>query len=353
MGVVYLAIGPDGDSVAVKALARESGDEFRARLEREAQLLAAARHPRLARFVAADVVAQYPWIAMEYVPGPSLASVTLPLERSAVRRLATGLADAVRALHSAGIVHRDIKPGNVVLTFDGPVLVDFGIAAGPDLSALTLQGHVIGTPSFMAPEQLRGLPLTPAVDVWGWGALLYYAATGRAPFGEGAIDELGYRIQHNPVDTSTLPEWLARPVEAALAKRPESRPSAAQLVRDTWESPAGQGRATADGRPQPSLPRRPPQPQYAASQPRPVQPRPVQPRPVQPRAAQPRPVPPSRPAMPPRWQPVPLPPRPPAPAPARAVQRRRTGGCAVAVLIVLLGVVGGLAIYLVGLRYGR
>jgi serine/threonine protein kinase len=168
---------------------------------------------------------------MQYIPGPSLADVPLPLAPPVLRQLAVGLADALSAIHRAGIVHRDVKPGNVILAYDGPVLVDLGIAVHRDLTALTVEGTTIGTPAFMAPEQLRGDPATAATDVWAWGAVLAYAVTGQAPFGEDSLPAMAYRIQHEPPSLETLPSWLRRVVAAALVKSPGDRPSAAVIGR--------------------------------------------------------------------------------------------------------------------------
>jgi serine/threonine protein kinase len=232
MGVVYLGHDPAGHAIAIKTVAFGSSPEVRQRLAREAQLLESLRSPRLPRVVAADSDAQRAWIAMEYVPGPSLIEARLPLPDPALRQLATGLGEALATLHAAGITHRDVKPGNVILTYNGPVLVDLGIAATPEFTALTRQGMVVGTPAFMAPEQLRGQPLTSAVDVWGWGGVLVYAATGRPPFGEGEVTALAYRIQHAAPAVEGVPPWLIPAVLNTLRKDPAARPPARALAAD-------------------------------------------------------------------------------------------------------------------------
>jgi serine/threonine protein kinase len=230
MGVVFLGHDADGAPVAVKTLPVGVGRDVRQRLHREAELLEHVRHPRLAELIAADTDAETPWLAMRYVSGPSLAEVPLPLAEPVLHQLADGLGQALEAVHGAGIVHRDVKPGNVILAYDGPVLVDLGIAARRDLTAMTVAGMVVGTPAFMAPEQLRGETLTSSVDTWGWGVVLTYAATGRAPFGDDAVPAMAYRIQHAPADTATLPPWLRPAVEAALTKNPIQRPTAVGLT---------------------------------------------------------------------------------------------------------------------------
>ncbi len=232
MGVVYLAEGTGGADgpVAVKCLPHGVGGAVRDRLAREAGYLAAVRHPRVAAFVAADTRADRPWVAMDYVPGPSLAEVSVPLGPAQLRHLTEGLADALAALHRQRLVHRDVKPGNIILTHRGPVLVDLGIAAGGDLTALTGVGTVIGTPEWMAPEQFGGSPAAATADVWGWGCVALFGATGRTPFGSGPLEALVHRIRTEPPDLRGLPDWLAGAVAVALAKNPEARPTVHALA---------------------------------------------------------------------------------------------------------------------------
>jgi serine/threonine protein kinase len=153
MGVVFLAFATDGAPVAVKTLPRGAGVEFRRRLRREAELLRTIAHPRVAHFVDVDPDADQPWLAMQYVAGPSLAETPTPLARAPLRQLTYGLAEALAELHAHGLTHRDVKPGNIIRTFDGPVLVDLGIASSPELTSFTAHGTVVGTGAWMAPEQ--------------------------------------------------------------------------------------------------------------------------------------------------------------------------------------------------------
>lgn len=230
MGVVYLADAPDGRPVAVKCLPHGVGGEVRARLQREAEFLSTVRHRRVARFVASDVRADRPWVAMQFIAGPSLAQAAVPLGPAQLRHLAEGLAEALQALHRQGLTHRDVKPGNIILTRDGPVLVDLGIASGGDLTSLTVAGMVVGTPEWMAPEQLGGYPSGPFTDTWGWACVLTYAATRHTPFGAGPIVALAHRIRFEAPDLRGVPDWLRGAVAAGLAKNPRDRPAAAALT---------------------------------------------------------------------------------------------------------------------------
>jgi eukaryotic-like serine/threonine-protein kinase len=231
MGRVYLAVGPDSRMAAVKTLTVPPEPVALHRMSREVAALQAVTHPRLARLLDHDLAAPAPWLAMQYAAGPALHERALPLTGAALDRFASGLADALAALHAAGIVHRDLKPSNVVLGLDGPVLVDLGIAQHANATALTQVGTVIGSPGWLAPEQLRGLAITPAADVWGWGALVALAATGRPAFGGGDPRGLGWRVLNLEPDLDGVPEpWLPL-VTAALRKDPAARPSSVTLAR--------------------------------------------------------------------------------------------------------------------------
>lgn len=237
MGAVYLGFDPAGAPVAVKTLPLGVEPGVRRRFTREAELLAGIRHPRVAGLVDADVGGERPWLAMEYVPGPSLAEVATPLPLGRLEQLAAGLAEALSVLHLVGVTHRDVKPSNVILTFDGPVLVDLGIAASAGVTSLTAHGMVVGTPAWMAPEQLMGIEVGPPADVWGWAVLLCYAATGQRPFADGPLTAVAYRIQHAAPDLSRVPQPVQRLVAKALSKDPIRRPTAAQLA-DATTSPS-------------------------------------------------------------------------------------------------------------------
>jgi serine/threonine protein kinase len=234
MGVVYLAETRDGRPVAVKVLRPELADnpEFRARFGREVAALTRVQGTCTVRVIEADTEAPKPFLVTEYADGPSLAEYIDahgPLDPRMLYGLATGLAEALAAIHAAGIVHRDLKPSNVLLTAGGPKVIDFGIAQALDTTSLTRTGLTVGSAGFMAPEQIMGRAGT-AADIFTWAVTVAYAAGGRAPFGTGASDAIMYRIVHAAPDISAVPPDLYPLVEAALAKDPQARPTAAQLL---------------------------------------------------------------------------------------------------------------------------
>jgi Protein kinase domain len=236
MGVVHLALDPQGGLVAVKVLqpaATESANA-RLRLAREVETMRRVRSAFVAEVLDADVAGEFPYIVTRYVPGPTLEAMVRsrgPLSGPGLRRLAYGTAEALAAIHAAGVVHRDLKPGNVMLTDDRPVVIDFGIAQSPDATRLTQTGLVMGTPGYLAPEVIEGEPSSPASDVHSWGATMAYAATGRAPYGGGgdSYQTIFYRIVSGRADLSGVPAPLVPLVSAALARDPARRPSAAWL----------------------------------------------------------------------------------------------------------------------------
>lgn len=256
MGAVYLGFGADGSSVAVKTLLPGASEAARARLRQEAELLARVSHPHLAGFNDADPDAKVPWLALAYVAGLSLSEIEEPLGGDQIRQLADGLAMGLAALHEVGIVHRDVKPSNVILTHAGPVLVDLGIARALDVTALTQTGVVVGSPAWMAPEQLRGEQVGPETDVWGWGAVVAFGATGRVPFGDGSTQALAWRIQFGEPDLNGVPPTLLAPVSAALSKNAADRPhiealisphsGTKQLLLNKVQKTAGTSRTSAD-----------------------------------------------------------------------------------------------------------
>jgi hypothetical protein len=235
MGRVYLATGPDGEQVAVKVIRPDFADDTEFRLRFRHEVAAARRvHGRFtAEVVAADVDGDRPWLGTEYVPGPSLRDAVAergPMPPDAVLLLAAGLAEALRAVHDAGLVHRDLKPANVLLADDGPRVIDFGIARAADDTNLTTTGVHIGSPRFTAPEQAVGRPVSAATDVFSLGMVLTFAATGGTPFGDGDAHVLLYRVAHEPPDLSGLPPELRPLVSACLDKDPDKRPSLDEVV---------------------------------------------------------------------------------------------------------------------------
>ncbi|WBB61617.1 bifunctional serine/threonine-protein kinase/ABC transporter substrate-binding protein [Streptomyces sp. WMMC500] len=237
MGVVYLARTKAGTPAAVKVIQPEYAEqpEFRARFRREAASARRVASPWVVPVLDADTEADAPWLATAFVPGPSLAEAVTacgPLPDHGVRVLGKVLARAVAAVHAAGLVHRDLKPGNVLLALDGPRLIDFGIArpTAAEETELTADSMVVGTPGFLSPEQARSQPVGPASDVFSLGCVLAYAATGRPPFGTGAPDALLYRTVHDEPDLRGIAdEELRALLVRCLAKDPEARPTAAGL----------------------------------------------------------------------------------------------------------------------------
>ncbi|MFJ8645017.1 protein kinase [Streptomyces sp. NPDC093546] len=253
MGRVYLARSEGGRTVAVKLVLRQLAQdgEFR---QRFAQEVAAARRVGgrwTAPVLDADTGAAMPWVATGYIPGPSLSEVVGkdhgPLPEASVRALASGLSQALESIHSVGLVHRDLKPSNVLVTVDGPRVIDFGIARALDAAGTagdvkTRTGAVVGSPGFMSPEQVRGESITPASDVFCLGAVLAYAATGRTPFGslDSGVHSVMYRIVQEEPDLTGVPPKLAGLVRACLIKDPAGRPSVAELIEATRDAePAG------------------------------------------------------------------------------------------------------------------
>ncbi|MGA5818359.1 protein kinase domain-containing protein [Kitasatospora sp. NPDC094028] len=236
MGRVYLGRTAGGRTVAVKVVRGELADdaEFRARFRQE---VAAARRVGgawTAPVLDADTEGEQPWVATGYVAGPALGTAVQdfgPLPEPAVRALGVGLAGALQHVHGLGLVHRDVKPSNVLLTLAGPRLIDFGIARALDAtSGLTQSGYVVGSPGFMSPEQANGQTAGPSGDVFSLGAVLAFAATGVHPFGEGvSAAVLLYRVLHEEPDVAGLAEPLRGIVLACLAKDPTARPTPRQL----------------------------------------------------------------------------------------------------------------------------
>jgi serine/threonine protein kinase len=236
MGEVYLAKSPGGRLVAIKLIRPELADErgFRSRFASE---ISAARNVSgiyTAAVVDADSEAELPWMATVYVPGPSLTDAVEdngPLPVDSVLALAAGLAEALQAIHRAGLVHRDLKPSNVLLASDGPRVIDFGISLALERSMMTATGMVMGSPGFMSPEQARGQREVGAPsDMFSFGAVLAFAATGNSPFGVGPTPALLYRVVNEPPDLTAVPARLRPLVEACLVKDPSERPTPGDVL---------------------------------------------------------------------------------------------------------------------------
>jgi serine/threonine protein kinase len=247
MGVVHLAVAPGGALVAVKALRPwlVGGHDGRIRFAREVAALRRVRGPRIAEVIDADLEGDPPYVVTRYVRGPSLDRAVAdhgPLRFPALGRLSAGLAEALASVHAAGVVHRDVKPGNVVLADGGPVLIDFGLARAVDETRLTATGLVIGTPGYLAPETIDGAPASPATDVHGWAATVAFAATGRPPFGTGPDAAVLDRIRRGDHDLAGVPLDLAAILHRALAVEPERRPSVEEL-RTRFDGSGGDGTA--------------------------------------------------------------------------------------------------------------
>ncbi|WP_373672607.1 MULTISPECIES: serine/threonine-protein kinase [unclassified Streptomyces] len=236
MGVVYAGLDPSGARAAVKVIHAAQADDpdFRARFRREVHLSARVQGPCLVPVQAADPEGAAPWLATEYVPGLTLSQYVLlhgPLTGGMLYALATGTAQALAAIHEAGVVHRDVKPQNVILAPAGPRMLDFGIAHATDGTSVTRTGVMTGTPGWISPEHYRTGAVGPAGDMFAWGALLAYAATGRLPFGTGALDAVAFRVMSGKPDLDGLPAQLLGIVEQALLQDPGERIAAATAAK--------------------------------------------------------------------------------------------------------------------------
>lgn len=261
MGRVYLGRSAGGRTVAVKIVHPHFAldDEFRARFRRE---VAAARRVGgawTAPVLDADPEARVPWVATAYAAGPSLTAAVAdggPLPAHSVRALGAGLGEALAAVHELGLVHRDVKPSNVLLTLDGPLLIDFGIAratggtspteSGGGTASLTSTGVSIGSPGYMSPEQILGKGVTGAADVFSLGAVLAYATTGQPPFPGDSSAALLYKVVHEEPNLDGLDDGELRELVAScLAKDPSARPAPAEVARRL--APEGAARLVSGG----------------------------------------------------------------------------------------------------------
>ncbi|QFG22614.1 serine/threonine-protein kinase [Actinomadura sp. WMMB 499] len=335
MGQVYLGGSRGHRRVAVKVVHPHFADDatFRRRFAKE---VAAARRVGgyyTAQVVDADTDADPPWLVTEYIAGPSLQDAVDrngPLPEASVAALGAGLAEGLDAIHRQHVLHRDLKPGNVLLAQDGPRIIDFGIARAMDAPSQSMS--LMGTPGYMSPEQYVGRDIGPKSDVFCLAAVLAYAATGRHPFGEGPPDALGYRVRHEEPDLSGVPAALRPLIADGLAKDPDDRPTVAGFLERCPAPSTGTGTGmpmpeafttlintrvaeteSFDGGPSGAGERRPPRP------PRPPQP----PRPPRDRAGG-------------AGRPPARPPNRPATGPSAAVKRAAGPAAAVGVLLIAL-----------------
>jgi serine/threonine kinase PknH len=371
MGRVYLAFTQGGRPVAVKVVRPELADDadFRHRFRLEAAAARRVGGLYTAQVLDADPDATPPWLVTAYVPGPSLQQAVAdhgPMPSETVLLLMAGVAEALQAIHAAGVVHRDLKPSNVLLAADGPRVIDFGIARAVEATSVTRTGMRVGSPQFMAPEQIAGEAVTPAIDVFALGSLAAYAALAWPPFGEGTQAAVMYRVMHEPPYLEGCPQPLRGLIEQCLAKQPALRPAPGGIVAacrgctaggnlefgQSWLPPAIAAALTQHAPPVPPAP-------FAAGPPPPA---PEPPGPQPPWTQAPGPAPPPTPPYPPAavasattqgpggpqgaWG---MPPGPPAGGYGGGVRGRRSraaviGGVAAAVVVAAL-IAGGLLVW--------
>ena len=230
MGVAFLAEGPE-DWVVVKMVRSDLADDssFRFRLARELEAMRLVEGPHTARLFAEDLDDEVPWFAMEFIPGLTLARRIVdigPMPADEATLFAGDLCEALESIHQAGITHRDLKPGNIMLSPSGPRLIDFGIAEVSDATQLTRTGTVLGSTGWLSPEQITGDPVGPATDVHAWALCILYAFTGQQPFGGSSSPATMYRVIEVTPD---VPSFIDEPVRslllAALAKDSAKRPT--------------------------------------------------------------------------------------------------------------------------------
>src|SRR5271163_15583 len=235
MGRVYLGLSPAGRAVAIKVVhpSLASDADFLRMFQYEVASAKAVSGIYTAPVVASGLDDHPPWLATAFVPGPSLDQVVSengPLPEPALWPLLAGLTEALAAIHACGVVHRDLKPPNVLLATDGPRVIDFGISRATDGTLLTAAGVVFGTPGFMSPEQAEGKPAGPASDMFALGCVIAYAATGAGPFGTGTVAAVLYRVVHAEATLDGVPPALREILSGCLAKDPAARPTPAALA---------------------------------------------------------------------------------------------------------------------------
>ncbi|MEU8708990.1 serine/threonine-protein kinase [Streptomyces sp. NPDC048565] len=238
MGQVFLGTSPAGRKVAVKLIRPElaAAPQFRERFAHEVDAARRVGGFHTAQVVDADPEAPSPWLVTQYIPGPTLQQVVTahgPLAPAAALRLGAGLAEGLAAIHRCGLVHRDLKPGNVILAEDGPRIIDFGVAHAADTGPMTRTGQIVGTFAYASPEQIRSAPVSPASDVFSLGSVLTFAATGRGPFDASTVPAIVHRIVGEPPHLAGLVDGdsLHSLITACLDKDPALRPSAADILR--------------------------------------------------------------------------------------------------------------------------
>jgi serine/threonine protein kinase len=233
--VVHRAVDPYRRVVAIKEPRREpAGDaDVRRRLAREAQAMARVRSPYVAEVYDACLTGERPFIVTEYIPGTPLRELVSrfgPPRGESLTAFAGRLAQGLAAIHGAGVLHRDLKPGNVMVRSGAPKIIDFGIAQETRAEQHTQAGVLTGTPGYVAPELIDGGRSTEAADVFSWAATVAFAATGRPPFGAGSLHGVCFRVLRGAADLDGVPEPVLSPVRLALRRDPAERPSAAWLA---------------------------------------------------------------------------------------------------------------------------
>src|SRR5690625_3107552 len=233
-GVVYLGRDEEGEEFAIKVLNDQwsQDDELRKRFAKEVRAAQKVASFCTSAIIDAQLDQDPPYVVSEYVPGKSLqeaVSAKGPHKGASLQRLAVSTATALVAIHQAGIVHRDFKPGNVLLGPDGPRVIDFGIARVADGTA-TMTNSIVGTPSYMAPEQIEGHGISDKCDIFAWGCVIAFASTGNAPFGTDSVPAVVHRVVSAPPELGGIPESLLPIVQSCLDKDPARRPTAQELL---------------------------------------------------------------------------------------------------------------------------
>lgn len=241
MGVVYLGRTQQGEPVAIKVIqsAHARDPDFRTRFRRELAVTRRVSGYFIAHVLDADLDADPPYFVTEFIPGDTLHDRVErqgPMRGDGLFALAAGVATGLAEMHELGVAHRDIKPTNVVLSPEGPKIVDLGIAQTPDATRITRPGMTMGTPAWMSPEHARGGHIGMRTDVFAWASLVYYAATGSPPFGTGRSEAVLYRVVHEEADTSQIDPSLRVLLDEALRKEPADRPTALRLAAELTDA---------------------------------------------------------------------------------------------------------------------